>query len=326
MSKFHILALDGGGIKGIFSAAILAHIEEDLNISIIDHFDLIAGTSTGGIIALGLGVGMKPREILKFYIDQGPCIFYGMSAISVRKYWRSKFSSEPLKEALMKCFQKKLLGDSKKRLVIPSYSLSDDDVYLFKTPHHERLKRDFKIPIWKVALATAAAPTYFPAFNDLDNIRFIDGGVWANNPTLVGISEAVSMLGQPLNEITVLSLATTSDVKTRSANLDNGGLFQWREAAVDVILRGQSIGTHTQAQHLLGKDRVIRINPKVPEGLFELDKLTEKELMGKAAHESRHFIPVFEQTFLGHRSAEFKPLYHLKVEDPINGNRNINSI
>ena len=314
MSKFHILALDGGGIKGIFSAAVLAHIEEDLNISIINHFDLIVGTSTGGIIALGLGAGMKPRDILRFYIEEGPSIFAGGLWHSCRQHWRSKFDSEPLQDSLIKCFSGTLLGQSQKRLVIPSYNLGDDDVYLFKTPHHERLKRDYKQPMWKVALATTAAPTYFPSFNGLDSIRFIDGGIWANNPTLVGISEAVSMLGQTLGDITVLSLGTTSDVKQRAPKLNKGGLWQWRKAAVDVILRGQSIGTHTQAQHLLGKDRVFRLDPKVPDGLFALDKMTKRDLMSKAAHESRHSMPIFNETFLGHRAAEYKPLYGLQED------------
>ena len=73
--RFQILSLDGGGIKGLFSAAVLAKLEEDLNTNITDHFDLIVGTSTGGIIALGLGLGMKPQEIVQFYVESGPQIF-----------------------------------------------------------------------------------------------------------------------------------------------------------------------------------------------------------------------------------------------------------
>jgi len=73
--RFQILSLDGGGIKGLFSAAVLAHLEEDLGCKIVDHFDLIVGTSTGGIIALGLGYGLSPQEIVEFYVEQGPQIF-----------------------------------------------------------------------------------------------------------------------------------------------------------------------------------------------------------------------------------------------------------
>jgi patatin-like phospholipase/acyl hydrolase len=309
MSSFQILALDGGGIKGLFSAAVLTHLEEDLQINVTDYFDLIVGTSTGGIIALGLGIGMRPREIVSFYVKKGHEIFPRGVGFSLRQFWRNKFNASPLENALKEFFNDKLLGESRKRLVIPSYNLGDDDVYLFKTAHHERLKRDYKVPIWKVALATSAAPTYFPSFRRVNHIRLIDGGIWANNPTMVGIVEAVSMLGQSLDSIKVLSLGTTDEIKIRPAKLDKGGFWQWKKAALDVFLRAQNIGTFTQALHLLGEGKVIRLNPKVPDGLFAMDKLSEKELLSKAAHESRHFTPKFKKDFMEHIAPVFTSMH-----------------
>jgi patatin-like phospholipase/acyl hydrolase len=307
--RFQILSLDGGGIKGLFSAAVLAFLEEDHGVSIKDHFDLIVGTSTGGIIALGLGLGLTPREIVHFYVEKGPYIFHEVKTSKIRQLYRTKFDVAPLESALKECFGDALLGASTKRLVIPSYNIGEDDVYLFKTPHHERLKRDYKVPVWKIALATGAAPTYFPSCLEIDHIRLVDGGVWANNPTMVGIVEAISMLDVPLNAIRVLSLGTTNAVKGRPKSMDKGGIWQWKSEAVDVIMRGQSIGAFTQAQHLLGKDKVVRMDPKVPDGLFELDKLSEKELLAKAAHESRIFSPKFKEDFAKYKSSEFKPFY-----------------
>lgn len=307
---FQILALDGGGIKGLFSAAILAAIEADLKISITNHFDLITGTSTGGIIALGLGLGMRPSEIVHFYVQEGPSIFgnrFGWRGLLQWVY--RKFPQERLKAALQRHFGEKLLSESRKRLVIPSWNLDEEDVYLFKTPHHERLRRDYKVPIWQVALATSAAPTYFPACQGIDHMRLIDGGVWANNPTMVAVVEAYSMLGIPLNTIRVLSLGTSDSVVKRPKCLTAGGFFQWRKAATDVILRGQSRSAYTQALHLLGKDGVTRLDPKVPDALFALDKLCEKELLAKAAHESRILTPAFAELFLPHIAPEYKPLY-----------------
>ena len=311
MSKrFQILALDGGGIKGIFPAAVLAHLEGDLNIKVTDYFDLIVGTSTGGIIALGLGLGMSPSEIVHFYVEKGRSIFPKSMVASLRQYWRNKFEPAPLEAALKECFgEGTLLSASKKRLIVPTYNIGEDDVYLFKTCHHDRLNRDYKVPMWKVALATTAAPTFFPAFQGLDHLRLVDGGVWANNPSVVGIAEAISMLGQSLDNIRILSLGTTDEVKQRHTNLDHGGFWQWKQAAVDVVLRGQSRGAFTQAQHLIGKSKAIRLDPKVPDRLFALDKLSEKELLSKAAHESRHFSPQFKEVFLDHRAPEFQP-YH----------------
>ena len=307
--RFQILSLDGGGIKGLYSAAVLAKIEDDLRITVADHFDLIVGTSTGGIIALGLGVGFRPRDIVDFYVSQGPTIFPHKPWYKwLDGFWSRKYSHEPLKKALQGCFEERRLADCRKRLVIPSYNLDKDEVYLFKTPHHSRLTRDWKEPLWKVALATSAAPTFFPACRDVDCIRLIDGGVWANNPTMVGIVEAVSMLGVPLDAISVLSLGTTNPVMHKPNTLDEGGLWQWTKTAIDVALRGQSHGVQGQAKHLLGRERAIRIDPVVPDGLFALDKLSEERLLSEAAHASRHFSPTFADKFQPHIAVPFQPI------------------
>ncbi|MCA9191102.1 MAG: patatin-like phospholipase family protein [Planctomycetales bacterium] len=301
---FQILSLDGGGIKGLFSAALLAKIEDSLGgISIVDHFDLITGTSTGGIIALGLAAGMRPREIVQFYVMEGPSIFRKTRFWTGAKAWfSSKYPQEPLKKALEKCFQDRVLSDSTKRLVIPSYNLAKDEVYVFKTPHHKRLTTDGKVSMWKVALATSAAPTYFPCCNHVDNMRLVDGGLWANNPTMVGIVEAVSLLGIPLESISTFSLGTTNSIAQKSRSLDRGGFIQWRSKGIDAALRGQSHGVQGQAQLLLTTDRAIRLDPMVPDGLFALDKLNEDELLAEAAHEARKFAPTFTSHFASHKA------------------------
>jgi len=303
------LSLDGGGIKGLFSAAIMTHIENDLNTRISDHFDLIVGTSTGGIIALGLAIGMTPKEIVHFYVKNGPKIFPPSIFAEKRHLFKMKYNSDTLELAIRECFGDKIMSDCFKRLVVPSYNISEDDIYLFKTPHHKRLTRDWKIPLWKVAMATSAAPTYFPSFQKLDHIRLIDGGVWSNNPTMVGIVEAISMLNVPLSSIKVCNLGTTDEIKGRPKKLDEGGLWQWKNDAVEVIMRGQSIGAYTQALHLIGKGNILRINPPVPKGLFELDKLSEHELLAKASHISRQCAPAFKTMFTNHIASKFEPFY-----------------
>jgi uncharacterized protein len=280
------------------------------------HF--IETSTTGGIIALGLGLGLRPREIVHFYVSEGPNIFRQTRWLtSLWKYWRRKYPQEPLKRALQNCLGDKRLSDSKKRLVIPSYNLDKDEVYLFKTPHHPRLTRDWKEPLWKIALATSAAPSFFPACHDVDHIRLIDGGIWANNPTMVGIVEAVSMLGVPLEAISTLSLGTTNSVANKPSNLDCGGLWQWKQAAIDAAMRGQSHGIQGQAQHLLSKDRAIRLDPAVPDGLFALDKLSEQRLLGEAAHASRIFSPTFEEKFKPHIAQRFVPLLPKQLEEVV---------
>src|SRR5713226_6315907 len=138
-----ILSLDGGGIKGVFAASFLASVEESLGARIGDYFDLIVGTSSGGILALGLGMELPAKRILEFYETCGPGIF--------RRSWLSRFYAplflgryDPalLRRALQNVFGTAKLGDSKKRLVIPSMNLETGEVHVFKTAHHPRLQTD----------------------------------------------------------------------------------------------------------------------------------------------------------------------------------------
>lgn len=301
-----ILSLDGGGLKGLFPAALLAQFEQDLDIRIVDHFDLIVGTSTGGLIALGLGAGVPLPKMVDFYVRLGPQVFKTGVLRSAKQALSAKHSAKPLRRALDEVLGDRLLGQSEKRLVIPSYSLDDDDVYLFKTPHHTRLRRDGMVSMVDVALATSAAPTYLPAAR-VGNQRLIDGGVWANNPTFVGVAEAVSMLGASLDQVSVLSLGTTDPLSSRPRRLERGGFFQWGLSATSLILRAQSLGTLHASEHLLGQvGRLTRIDPTVEDGLFDLDKLDPVRIRGLAETVSRKCSPLVEG-FTKHRAASYVP-------------------
>jgi patatin-like phospholipase/acyl hydrolase len=266
-----------------------------------------------------MGLGMRPREIVQFYVNQGPRIFKN------RCGWRSllqwvcrKFPQKPLMEGLRDegAFGDKLLGHSRKRLVIPTYNLGADKVRVFKTPHHERLKTDWQIPAWKVALATSAAPTYFPACRHIEKTRLVDGGVWANNPAMVGVIEAMTLLGADAEGIKVFSIGTTDSRKHRRKALDSGGILQWlrKSDVLDVLMRGQSVGINGQMQLLLG-DRFRRIDPVVPDGIYHLDKVTPDELLAEAEDAALHFSPTFEEDFAGHTAQAFEPLYPKNNKD-----------
>ncbi|MDP9848097.1 CBASS cGAMP-activated phospholipase [Streptosporangium lutulentum] len=312
--RFQILSLDGGGFRGMFSAAVLARLEEDLGTRIVDHFDLIAGTSTGGIIALGLGLGLSPKEILGFYTEHGPRIFRDRSRMRVlRHVMRAKYGSEPLRTALAEVFGDRTFGESTKRLVIPSYNIAADDVYLFRTPHLSTLKRDWRESAVNVALATSAAPTYLPGMH-LDGARLVDGGVWANNPTMVALTEAVGPLNIPLEKIRVFSLGTTTDVRTRHRRLDKGGLLPWAGDAVEVLMRAQSESAAKQVRHFVGKDNVLRLNPTVPTRALALDKVDIDTLYGLAGHVSRDASPSVHRTFCDHLAPTFNPHYPVRED------------
>lgn len=304
--RFQILSLDGGGLKGLFSAAVLAEFEADLGVSIVDHFDLIVGTSTGALVALGLGSGLRPKEMVEFYVSEGPKVF-GHGRGRIRNARRAKHSPDRLRSALETVFGDRTLGSSVRPLVIPSYSLDAQDVYVFKTPHHPRLTRDWRELMVDVAMATTAAPTFLPA-SKLRNHRLIDGGVWANNPTLVGVVEAVSMFEVPLAHVRVLSLGTTDEVSHLGSKLDRGGWMQWGIEGAPAILRAQNLGTFHAAEHLVGPKNIERINTVVPKGLFELDRINATGIRGLAEDVSRRNTPRMT-AYTGHRPPIFTPHY-----------------
>jgi patatin-like phospholipase/acyl hydrolase len=315
---FSVLSIDGGGVRGIFVAALLAGLERDLGTRVTDHFDLVVGTSTGGIIALGLGAGLSPEEILGLYVGSMNSIFPARRRSHLARplsLVRAKYKPDGLREVVRSAFGDRLLCDSAIPLVIPSYNIGENDVYLFKTPHHERLRRDWRVPMWQVAMATSAAPTYFPAYSLPDeHVRLVDGGVWANNPSMVGVAEAVSIFRQPLERIRLLSLGTTVATAQRSRKLDRGGLIHWVRSpnVAQVLMAGQSRGAFTQIEHLLGRGNAYRLNPPAPQSLVKLDVADSRDLLAVAAHYSRDFSPTFVAEFAWHQRGQYTPLHTRK--------------
>jgi uncharacterized protein len=304
-NRFQILALDGGGYKGMFAATVLACLEADLGITMADHFDLVTGTSSGGIIALGLGAGLRPAEISDFYVTHGTSIFRRKTP--GRRLWRSKYAPDGISSALGEAFGDKRLGESVLRLAIPAYDLTNDNVYLFRTPHAQFLRRDHRERMVDVALATTAAPTYLPAHR-LRGLRLIDGGMWANNPVLVGIAEAVRVFGKSLSDIAVLSIGTTTDLAMRRRTLDRGGMLAWSMDAIPLVLHGQSRAARNFAHHLLPDDGLLRIDPLVPQRALRMDGIEPDDLRGRAEHESRRMGARFLERFGQHRAPPYVPL------------------
>src|SRR5438128_1762959 len=176
MSRFRILSIDGGGIKGVFPASFLAEIENALALeSVGPYFDLIAGTSVGGIVALGLGLGLSANEILAFLIKLGPDIFPPGNRTTLRLLLGvDRYKPHALRQALTRVFGTKTLADSKVRLLIPSFDARKADIHIYKTAHSKRLMMDYKVEAVDVAMATAAAPTYFPSYDSVQHVTLID--------------------------------------------------------------------------------------------------------------------------------------------------------
>lgn len=309
-----ILTIDGGGIKGVFPAAFLSVIEEAVKGKVGDYFDLIVGTSTGGIIALGLGLGFSATDLLKFYETSGPEIFGGNRwARCLRHIWLSKYSPDPLKQALQERFSSKRLGESRTRLVIPSLNLDTGKVHIFKTAHHPRLELDYKVPALDVALATAAAPSYFPTHRLAAGTPLVDGGMWANNPVGIAVVESISVLGWKPREIMVLSLGCTSQPLQVGWRLFiPTGLVYWGIKSAEVFMAAQSHASLGIAQHLAGKDNVIRIDPPAPRGRYHLDNIKAiSSLKGLGYAEAREWLPKLRPIFFQEKAELFQPLHTL---------------
>ena len=306
-----ILAIDGGGIKGVFPASFLATVEDSIGDNVANYFDLIVGTSTGGIIALGLGLGLSAQEILAFYEESGPLIFGGNRLLRLLRWLSTtKYNSAPLKKALKDHFSNKKLGDSTKRLVIPCLNLETGEVHVYKTAHHPRLVRDYKEKAVEVALATAAAPTYFPPHRSPTGIPLVDGGIWANNPVCVAVVEAITLLDWPRDSLKVLSIGcTTEPLKIKRGRLSAFGALCRTKKLLNLFMVPQSKAALGMANLLAGHGNVIRIDRDMPAGRFSLDNTREiASLKGLGDVEARNALPKLREFFFGNPAEPFNPV------------------
>ncbi len=277
---FRVLALDGGGIMGTYTAAVLAELERMTGKHVWEHFDLITGTSTGGIIAVALGLGVPAERLLRLYVEEGPKIFpaprlgwFGWAAWTLKHVFCAKHSQKVLQRVIEEVIGDKKLGDSKVRLVIPAFDADRGSIQLFKTSHRPEYKQDYLLPAASVALGTAAAPTYYPAYTAGGGGCYIDGGVWANCPAMVGILEAVCILKRPLESVEVLSIGTTSEPFHVSPRRRQGGILRWGKGAVTLFMQAQVEGALGQAKLITG-NRLMRVNSMTTQGRFSMDDST----------------------------------------------------
>lgn len=325
-----ILSIDGGGIKGTMPAAFLAALEEDLGEPIGSYFDLIAGTSTGGIIALGLGLGRTARELLELYERRGPIIF-GQHVEEAEKpgklqqFWcnltakgrhvvRPKHDSDALAQELSAVLGDERIGQSKTRLIIPAWDADLRSPYIFKTAHHTRLQTDFRRTALDAAMATAAAPTYFKRHRTADDIGLTDGGTWANNPTALAVVEAITLLGWPASDLRILSLGCLDEVYMLP---ESPGAASLGLKILNLYADGQSHGALGMAKLLTGHsydgERIYRYSPSVPSGFFSLDDTSKiSRLKGLGMSAARKAKPHLAPVFFTEPADAFVPVYQLK--------------
>ena len=274
-AEFRILSIDGVGIRGIFPAAILAWLEEYCLAGgrIGDYFDLIAGTSTGGVIALGLGAGLSASEVLELYLCRGHLVFPPQQRTRAGRLWnrlfRNRYERRPLDELLRRELGTSRLLDSRYRLLIPATE-GRGDPYVYKTPHHPSYFLDGENLMRDVAAATSAAPTFFrPVVND--GYVLLDGGVWANNPAMLALVEALSCFAVDRSQIRILSLGCGGDgFQINDRQLSGAGQLFWKDIFF-VAMHYQSLTAINQAGLLIGRDNVVRLDRPSGAVPIELD-------------------------------------------------------
>ncbi|HUI44516.1 MAG TPA: patatin-like phospholipase family protein [Nitrospirota bacterium] len=275
-----ILSLDGGGIRGIIPAIILAEIEDRTKRPISSLFDLVAGTSTGGILALGLSKpeNGKPRysagELVQFYEDKGEAIFSQSLCHEIRSLKgliEERYPPDGIEAVLDRYFGATKLSESLTDLFITSYEIERRDPFFFRTtkarkdPAYDYLMKD-------VARATSAAPTYFQpakvrsekqaARNDrLNYYTLVDGGMFANNPSMCAFVDAkIDMFNKHDEEdLIMVSIGTGQLSRTLPYPLvQDWGILQWAKPALDVVFDGVSDTIDYQLRQLLPTDRYYR--------------------------------------------------------------------
>jgi predicted acylesterase/phospholipase RssA len=256
--RYKVLALDGGGIRGVIPARVLEEIERRCGKPIAEMFDMISGTSTGGIITLGLtkpdASGTRPQysasDMLRFYTEQGATIFsksFGRKVASLFGLTDARYSAKPLETLLEGHFGDAMLSSALKEVVIPSYDISGPAPFFFKKLYAKKNSR-WDVPMKMVARATSAAPTYFnPAELSLDGKRheLVDGGTFANNPAVSAYVDAVH-IGDDQDQFLVVSIGTgqppqtpgSGPIPVRPGHPRHWGLIRWVRPILEVVLDG----------------------------------------------------------------------------------------
>jgi patatin-like phospholipase/acyl hydrolase len=318
--KFRVLSLNGGGIRGLYTASFLARVEALSGKRFADHFDLIVGTSTGGLIALAIGLGQDIRSIRDFYKDLGPTIFPAGVVRRKLLFYRQVVYPKHNDGILRDLIQKQIgdqtrLGDSKRPLVINTFLAAGGKPVCFKTRHHADLVNDHSKRAWEVAMATSAAPVFYRAFQAEDGSDYIDGGVWANCPVLVGAIEAIDRFSRPRDGIEILSVGTTRTPFQLSHSARRGGAWQHvsmkNRIAVNLLMEANRAASMFMSQRLVGGDSIVEIDRVVDGGGYEMDDAssgTLRDLQSLGEDDAKSHVHAISARFFGTPAPAWTPV------------------
>ncbi len=265
-NTFRILSIDGGGIRGIYPAHILHCIEKRLQINLFDTFDMIAGTSTGSIIAAGVATGVPAAGIVEMYKEHGAKIFrkkrFHLPWKSFQPMFDSVYSAQYLENVLTDVFQDKRLGDIKKPLLLPSTDIGKGYVHVLKSGYSKEFTRDNNVLVKDAVLASCAAPTYFDP-HKLNEYLLADGGLWANNPALAAVIDAKKRLEVAQDDIQILTIGTglSKTIYGTKASRKWGLINGWKHKEfISFILSLQSQSALNYLSLMLHPEQIKRVD------------------------------------------------------------------
>ena len=298
---FNILALDGGGIRGVYAAHVLARLEDALSTPLRERFDLIAGTSTGSIMAGAASMSIPMETLVDLFENEAGRIFR-KRAFSCFPFIRSRYSTHALDRVIGEYMPDVTLGKISTPLMITSSDITTGGVHVFKSRYLEDLGepylRDRHVRLRDAVLASCAAPTYFDP-RQVGEYLLADGGLWANNPTIIAVTEAVARFQKPLDKINVLSVGTGHSANFYTRSRAWGLLTGWgRQKLVSYVLDLQSQASTNMAKLLLGH-RHLRLDPEIQS--WELDDIKHLTSMKALAdrdftHYSKAILATLERT------------------------------
>lgn len=288
MAKFRIVSCDGGGIRGVLTAVLLDRLSSSYPALLQDRADTItmfAGTSTGGILALGLANGLSPAQIRDLYVTNGKLIFdssWTRDVVEIGGLSGSKYDNVNLKQILQETFGALKLQDLKPRVLIASFSLDNQDPDPAKRTWSPKFFHNFPGPdsdgdslAVDVAMSTSAAPTYFPSYG-----VFVDGGVIANNPSMAAVAQTLDDRNPQderatLADIKLLSVGTGDSLQYIAGENHDWGDAQWIKPILNVMMDGSVGVADYECRQLLG-NRYCRLQPAFPPGKsFPLDGVSK---------------------------------------------------
>ena len=284
-----ILSIDGGGVRGLIPALVLSKLEKLTGRPVSDLFDLIAGTSTGGILALGLTMqdtdgrpAHTAEQMAAIYEKESSSIFAPSFSHRFRPLTEQKYGSEGIERVLDRYFGSARLKDSRTSVLVPSFEIERYMPFFFRSDN-ARVDAAYDFPIKDVARATSAAPTYFephriPASTSGDYYALIDGGVFANNPAACALVEAMKRHPRAVDFL-VVSLGTGGRLSSLAfTKAKSWGLAQWAKPVLNLVLDAGSATVDYQLQQLSKVGQYFRFQPVLEDGCVAMDNTNPANL------------------------------------------------